>query len=507
MAETQVLVVGAGPTGLVVALWLARQGAAVRIIDRNAGPGETSRAMAVQARTLELYRQLDLAEDVVAAGCPNPSINLWVEGRRRAHLQFADAGETITPYPFVLVYPQDEHERLLVDRLGRMGVHVERRTELLDFHDDGMRVHATLRRPDGSEEAVDAAYFVGCDGARSRVRHGIGASFEGGTYPQVFYVADVSIRGLEPPDEVHVALDSADFVAVLSYGRDGRHRLIGTVRDERADNAESLTFGDISDDAIRRLGLTVDQVHWFSTYRVHHRVTDRFRSARVFLAGDAAHIHSPAGGQGMNTGIADAINLAWKLVAVINGDATDRLLDTYQAERLAFARKLVETTDRMFTFASSDGSFAEFVRTRIAPLFASVAFSLGAVREYMFRTISQTGLEYRGSPLSGGAAGDIRGGDRLPWVRIGNGDNFTPLAEIGWQVHVYGAARPELGDWCREQSIPLHVFGWQDGFRASGLVENGLYLLRPDTYVAFADGSGEVEALLRYFDRPEFRTS
>jgi hypothetical protein len=236
-------------------------------------------------------------------------------------------------------------------------------------------------------------------------------------------------------------------------------------------------------------------------------VTDRFRSGRVFLAGDAAHIHSPAGGQGMNTGIADAINLAWKLVAVIDGAATDRLLDTYQAERLAFARKLVETTDRMFTFASSDGSLAEFVRMRIAPLFASVAFSLATVREFMFRTISQTSLEYRGSPLSSGAAGDVRGGDRLPWVRIGDGDNYAPLARIGWQVHVYGAPPPDLADWCRERGIPLHVFDWRDGFRESGLVENGLYLLRPDTYVALADGSGQVEAVSRYFDRPEFRAA
>ena len=507
--STKVLIVGAGPTGLVLALWLTRQGVPVRIIDKDAGPGETSRAMAVQARTLELYRQLDLAADVVAAGSPNPSFNLWVGGKRRAHVKFAEAGGDFTPYPFVLVYPQDEHERLLVERLQRMGVEVERRTELLDFADDGERVLATLRRPDGAEELVEAEFLAGCDGANSLVRHGIGATFAGGTYPQVFYVADVAIQGLEPADEIHIALDSADFVAVLSYGSGDRHRLIGTVRDQRVDRADALTFDDISEDAIHRLGLSIDRVHWFSTYRVHHRVTDRFRRGRAFLVGDAAHIHSPAGGQGMNTGIADAINLAWKLAAVVNGEATDALLDSYEAERLAFARKLVETTDRVFAFASSDGTFADFVRTRIAPLFASTVFRLEAVREFMFRVISQTSLDYRDSPLSHGAAGDIRGGDRLPWVRIGSSDNFAPLTDIGWQVHVYGRASPELGDWCRERTIPLHVFAWQETFGPAGLVQDALYLIRPDTYVAVAvaDAGGEVEAIAGFFDRPEFRSS
>ncbi|MCB1501776.1 MAG: FAD-dependent oxidoreductase [Bauldia sp.] len=504
--STKVLIVGAGPTGLVLALWLTRQGVPVRIIDKDDGPGETSRAMAVQARTLELYRQLDLADEVVAAGSPNPSFNLWVGGQRRAHVKFAEAGGDVTPYPFVLVYPQDEHERLLVERLRRMGVEVERRTELLDFRDDGERVLATLRQPDGGEETVEAEYLAGCDGASSLVRHRIGATFAGGTYPQVFYVADVAIQGLEPADEIHVALDSADFVAVLSYGGGGRHRLIGTVRGERAEDRDALTFDDISGEAIQHLGLSIDRVNWFSTYRVHHRVTDRFRGGRAFLVGDAAHIHSPAGGQGMNTGIADAINLAWKLAAVVNGEAADALLDSYEAERLAFARRLVETTDRVFAFASSDGTFADFVRTRIAPFFASTVFQIEAVREFMFRVVSQTSLDYRHSPLSHGAAGDLRGGDRMPWTRIDGSDNFAPFADIGWQVHVYGAASPELAAWCRERSVPLHVFAWQESFASAGLVEDALYLVRPDTYVAVADAEGDVAAVAGYFDRAEFRT-
>src|SRR5262249_23603841 len=162
---------------------------------------------------------------------------------------------------------------------------------------------------------------------------------------------------------------------------------------------------------------------WFSTYHVHHRVTQHFRKGRVFLAGDAAHIHSPAGGQGMNTGIGDAINLAWKLAAALNGRASDALLDSYEAERIGFARRLVATTDRVFTFASAEGKLADFVRTRIAPLVIPAAYSFEAVRRFAFRTVSQTMLNYRGGPLSEGAAGDVHGGDRLPWAVVDGSDN------------------------------------------------------------------------------------
>lgn len=330
MRKADVLIVGAGPTGLALALWLAKQGLGIRIIDKSAGLGKTSRAMAVQARALELYRQLDMADDVVAKGNPNSAMNMWVRGKRQARVSLADAGADITPYPYLLVFPQDRHERLLIERLEKLGVTVERRTELVSFEDRADHASARLKLSDGSEEVCEARYLAGCDGARSPIRHGIGAGFDGGTYRQVFYVADVEVSGLEPVGEAHVALDSSDFVMVLPYGHDNQSRLIGTVRDERADRAESLTFEDVSREAIDDLRLRVGKVNWFSTYRVHHRVTDGFRSGREFLLGDAAHVHSPAGGQGMNTGIADAINLAWKLAAVVKGQATWRRTGLHQ---------------------------------------------------------------------------------------------------------------------------------------------------------------------------------
>ena len=331
------------------------------------------------------------------------------------------------------------------------------------------------------------------------VRETVGTGFPGGTYRQIFYVADVEAAGPALNSELHIDLDQSDFLGVFPLAGQGRARLIGTVRDERADRADALTFKDVSDRAISHLKLEVNKVNWFSTYHVHHRVTQHFRKGRSFLAGDAAHIHSPAGGQGMNTGIGDAINLAWKLAAVVAGRAPDNLLDSYEAERIGFARRLVATTDRIFSFATAEGRIADILRTRVAPVVIPIAAGFAPVREFMFRTVSQITLNYRHGPLSRGAAGRVHGGDRLPWVRIDGADNFASLAGVDWQVHVYGSASAELTAWCGAQNVPLHVFGWRTEYEKAGFARDALYLLRPDSYVALADASGAPDDLARYF--------
>ena len=275
-----VLIVGAGPTGLVLALWLTRLGVTPRIVDKTAEPGTTSRALAVQARTLELYRQLDLTDAVLTQGHKIPAINLWVKGEPKARMAFESIGSGLTPYPFLHIFPQDQHERLLLKRLQELGVSVERRTELLGYSEEGDRVVARLRAPDGQKESCDATYLAGCDGARSVVRETMGTGFPGGTYRQVFYVADVDVKGAVANGELHIDLDEADFLAVFPLAGEGRARFIGTVHDQRADNAETLRFEDVSGRAIEHLKVQVDKVNWFSTYRVHHRVTDHFRKGR-----------------------------------------------------------------------------------------------------------------------------------------------------------------------------------------------------------------------------------
>jgi 2-polyprenyl-6-methoxyphenol hydroxylase-like FAD-dependent oxidoreductase len=498
-APVDVLIAGAGPTGLVLALWLTRQGVRVHILDKAPGPGTTSRALAVQARTLELYRQLDLTDSLLELGHQVPGINLWVRGEQRAHVPFATVGAGLTRYPYLEIFPQDQHERLLLERLGAAGVKVERNTELVTFTQDGQGIRAQLRRADGASESCEAAYLAGCDGARSRVREVLGAGFPGGTYRQVFYVADIEASGPPVDGELHIDLDEADFLAVFPLAARGRVRLIGTVRDERAQHAETLKFEDVSHRAMENLKLRVERVNWFSTYRVHHRVAAHFGTGRAFILGDAAHIHSPAGGQGMNTGIGDAVNLAWKLAAVTRGAAPASLLASYEAERLPFAQRLVATTDRVFTLATADGALAEVVRTRLVPVIMPWALSFERARRLLFRTVSQITVNYRRGPLSAGAAGAVHGGDRLPWVRSGTLDNYDSLNTLQWQVHVYGAATAQLGEWCHRHGLALNVFAYTPEHAAAGLTRNALYLLRPDTYLALVDADAQPGTLERFF--------
>jgi len=499
MSGQRVLIIGAGPTGLVLALWLTRLGVRVRIIDKTAEPGTTSRAVAVQARTLELYRQLDLSGAVVEAGVKVAGLNLWVSGTKAARLLLGRMGAGLSPFPYALTYPQDAHERLLIDRLDALGVSVERQTELLRFDQHPASVRAALKRPDGTEEVCEAAYLAGCDGAHSTVRETLAIDFPGGTYSGVFYVADVDAAGPATDGELHVDLEEADFLAVFPLKGVGRLRLIGPVSWEPDRQHREPTFDYIGTRATENLKLTIANVNWLSTYHVHHRVAARFRAGRVFLLGDAAHVHSPVGGQGMNTGIGDAVNLAWKLAAVLNGGAPDRLLATYEQERIGFARRLVATTDRAFAVVTKQGRVARWVRTRLVPRIAPLLFRLAPVRRFLFRTVSQIGVSYRTSPLSEGAAGGVRGGDRMPWVPIEPGtDNFAPLASLTWQVHVYGEPQRGLAEVCAELQLPLHRFAWQSDMRRAGLLRAALYLVRPDGYVALAAPDADPERLRAY---------
>jgi 2-polyprenyl-6-methoxyphenol hydroxylase-like FAD-dependent oxidoreductase len=502
MADPKVLIVGAGPTGLTLALWLTKLGIPIRIIDKLAAPAPFSRALGVQARTLELYLQLDrrdvhLAREVAESGLKVAGANFWTSGRRVAHVPFRDIGEGQSPFPYVLIYAQDAHERLLIRHLEHEGISVERSIELIRFGQRTDGVRAILAK-NGVEESCEIAFIAGCDGARSAVRAATGTSFAGGTYSRLFYVADVDATGPPVDSDIHIELDQADLLALFPMDGKKRVRLVGTMPDD----AVEPQFEDVSRRAIDRMKLNVEKVNWFSTYRVHHRVAGRFRDGRAFLLGDAAHIHSPVGAQGMNTGIGDAVNLAWKLAAVIRGEAAESLLDTYEKERIAFARRLVRTTDQIFTFASRPGPIAERVRTSIFPRVVPLLFRSHRLRAFLFHTVSQLQIRYRHSALSEGKAGKVHGGDRLPWVKIStSADNFAFVATLRWQVHVYGEPRDGVAAVCSSLNVPLHQFSWNDDVRAAGLQRDALYLIRPDSYVALADSKADPKRLRGYFER------
>ena len=499
--DAEVLIAGAGPSGLVLAVWLTRLGVRVRIVDKLAAPETTSRAIGVQARTLEFYRQIGFADTLIAHGRKVPATNLWVDGRNMAHLPFTEMGGGICPFPFALVISQDVHEQLLEEHLAGLGVKVERRTEFAGFEEKNGRVIAQLKLPDGSIETCEAAWLAGCDGARSLVRESLNIDFAGGTYANRFYVADVNAGGPALNGEMLVALDATDFLAVFPLPGEGRARLIGTVCAE-AENGIA-EWKHVNKSVIETLRMNIERVNWFSTYRVHHRVAAQFRRGRIFLAGDAAHIHTPVGGQGLNTGVGDAVNLAWKLAAFLHGRADAALLDSYEPERIAFARKLVDTTDKVFTGVTSQRPFDRWARRNLVPFVLPRVLKIAPVQRFLFRAISQTAVSYRGSSLSEGRAGAVHGGDRLPWVKPdlnGSGDNFTPLTSLDWQVHVYGDASPEIQAMCADRKLPLHVFSWRPEMGRASLQRNAIYLLRPDGHVALADPESRAMAITSYLD-------
>lgn len=494
---TPVLIVGAGPTGLALALSLARRQVAFRIVDAARGPGEQSRAMVVQARTLEFYRQFGLAGQVVDAGVKVHAAHLR-EARpdggseQVLRVDFADMGKGQSPYPFLLAYPQDDHERWLVGQLQGMGVTVEWNTRLQSFSQDDEGVHARLVHGDGGSEALQVGYLCGCDGVHSVVREALGLDFAGGTYKQLYYVADVTIEGGFQRD-LFFNLGRNTLALMLPVRSRGVQRLIGLVPPSlaSAEDAETtpIDFEDIRAQVEALVGVKVDQLNWFSTYRVHHRVAGHFRRGRAFVLGDAGHVHSPAGAQGMNTGIGDAINLGWKLAQVLDGRADARLLDSYESERIAFARQLVASTDAAFKRVVAGGGAGALVRRVLLPLALKLGTRWERGREVLFRTLSQIGIHYGDSLLSQGRAGRVSGGDRLPWVAGGGTsaeDNFGPLASLEWQVHVYGRADTVLAAGCAALRLPLHVFAWNEAADRAGLARDAVYLIRPDGHVALA---------------------
>jgi 2-polyprenyl-6-methoxyphenol hydroxylase-like FAD-dependent oxidoreductase len=513
-SDTEVLIAGAGPTGLVLALWLARLGVRLRIVDKNPEPAAHSRALAVQARTLEFYSQLGFAQELVERGHIVPAINLWVSGRKAVRAPFADFGRGLSPFPYALIFPQDEHEPLLIRQLAALGVQVERPTELLSFEEQRGGVLARLRLADGSEQSCRASFLAGCDGARSVVRQSLGIGFPGGEYTHLFYVADVQGAGPVANGELHVALDDHDFLAIFPLDDEGRLRLVGTIRNEflqqggRPESSEpQLSWNDVSTRVLNWLHVDVERVNWFSTYRVHHRVAERFRHNNVFLLGDAAHIHSPVGGQGMNTGIGDSVNLAWKLAGVLRQHAPASILDSYEPERIAFARRLVATTDQAFTAVTSNGDLARLIRLHIAPRVIPALLSADVSRRFLFRTVSQIAIEYRNSDLSEGRTGKLHAGDRLPWLQLAanpknaHPDNFAALASLDWQIHIYSNwTCPDIRRLCLQRKLAFHVFPWQPEFARFGVRENAVYLIRPDGYIAFADPAAKARTLAAYLD-------
>jgi 2-polyprenyl-6-methoxyphenol hydroxylase-like FAD-dependent oxidoreductase len=510
--DTDVLVVGAGPTGLMLANQLARRGVQVLIIDRHAGPARETRALGVQARTLEIYAALGIVDKALALGTPGDGAWLWANGRKMARVPIGDAGKRVTPYPYVLVLGQDDNERIMGEHLRSLGVSVQWNTELTALEQQADRVVATLKNGDGTSRTVTASWVGGCDGARSSVRELCGITFPGAPYEHVFFVADVEATGSMVPRSVNVYLWKDGFHLFFPMRGTDHWRLVGILPAALRDR-DDVNFASVIPSVRHELGdgLVIKGCSWFSTYRIHHRSAARFRDRRCFLMGDAAHIHSPVGAQGMNTGLQDAYNLAWKLALVIQGRADASLLDTYEDERVRVAQRLLNTTDRGFRFIVADNLGAGLLRTQVLARVAAFALGRKSIQSAAFRTVSQTGIRYRHSALSQSMPlpdGAPRAGDRFPWLNLrlrSNGpveDLFATVDDTRFNLYVFGQPAPAaeslpLGDLLRVHVIPSDPVNEAELQRA-GIPQPSFYLVRPDGYVGLCGMDLDEEELSRY---------
>ena len=513
--KTDVIIVGAGPTGLSLACQLARYGVDFVIVEKNPGVTVFSKALGVHARTLEIYEQLDLARRAVECGTPAGKIRMLEGGEIVGEVDLSRIGQGLSPYPYMLVLEQSRNEELLYEYLQSHGRNVLWQTEVKSFSQNEAGVTATIKDSSGASQIIEGKYLAGCDGASSPTRIGLGLSFEGSTFARLFYVADVEIDWKFQHDALHGCLTRHSVLAFFPMPGERRWRIVGVFPDGHEKSQGEVLYEEIEarikEEA--QIDLDITRVHWFSTYKVHTRHVEKFSSGRCFLAGDSAHIHTPAGGQGMNTGIQDAYNLAWKLALVLKRSAPEKLLDTYNEERLPNARRLVETTDRMFNFAAGTDWFVNLIRTTIFPPMAKYILSIESVRKRFFVMISQIGIAYRESSLSmhklGGSDGDrefeVKAGDRMPYFLVDGKSIYDRLREPRFHLLTfsdgdldYQSERRELeskyGDLIDHHVIPLYphvveVFDRDEPFNV---------LLRPDNYIAFVSSETSLRGVGKY---------
>jgi 2-polyprenyl-6-methoxyphenol hydroxylase-like FAD-dependent oxidoreductase len=518
-----VLVVGAGPTGLAMAAQLTAFGATVRLVDRRAVPGRESRALVVQPRTLEALRPVGATQALLDRGDPAAQVRLHLD-RRDLTLPLSDLGLADTSYPFLLVLRQAETEAALLAHLRGRGLAVDWSTEFITYHSGQAGVTATLRHPDGRHEQVQARYLVGCDGARSTVRRRAGISFQGANYRRGVLLADAALDADLSDSALHVFVSPHGVLGLFASGEHAPWRILA-VRTCRSGDAAVPPAEEVRAivDLLTGGRVQARKVAWTASLPLQHRLAAAFRSGRVFLAGDAAHTHSPAAAQGMNTGIQDACNLGWKLSLVARDLATTALLDTYQAERRPVARAVLALTHLAFWVETADNMLVRRARAAVAPLAVPLGLRYAWPRALAFRTVGQLWVRYpRGPAAVEGQPRLHRGpgaGHRLPDAPLLRGQVPTRLHEVlatpalqlllcgpadAWDPQQLARLQKRYGDVAavhRLTALPhpgaLHDPG--GAVLARLAARNGAqYLVRPDGYVGYRCAGFDLTDLERH---------
>ena len=489
--QTDILIIGAGPTGLMAACQLARFGTDFIIIDHKDGPTQQSRAIAVTSRSLEIYQQMGLIYEILRDGQPLKSFSMYSKGKRQGEVVLGVIGNGLSEFNYFMTYEQSKNEELLYRHLMSMGQNVMWNTGFvfLTHHTENVSVIVSSH---GEQQTIKASYVIACDGASSPVRHQLNMNFIGGTYENKFYVADTILKWNEGYDRLAVFPGDKNFAGFFPMKGNSNYRVIGTLPVEYFQE-ENISFTDI-EQSIRetiKIPVTFEKVNWFSIYKLHHRRIESFNVGRVFLAGDAAHIHSPAGGQGMNTGLQDAYNLAWKLSFVMKGYTSPKILDTYNEERLPFAKWLMSFTDRGFNVLTSDHWMINFVRKNIVLRLIGSVLRIKWIRPVIFRTISQIWYSYKDMSLSRTATTQklkFHAGDRFPYVLNDDGTSIYhylkgPSFHL---VHLTGNTSHEhMSAHNPTVNYPVRIFSLPitEGWQKLGVKNDLFILVRPDNYI------------------------
>jgi 2-polyprenyl-6-methoxyphenol hydroxylase-like FAD-dependent oxidoreductase len=517
--RSDVVVVGAGPTGLVAACELARRGVVIRVIDKLPAPTGESRAIVVHARSLEMFDWMGIAGEIIDSGVKSQAMQMYAAGRRLARVEF---GQVDSAFPFSVTIPQTETERILTERLHRLGVTTERGVELTALTQDADAAHLTLRHASGAQERADATWVIGADGSHSTVRAQVGTKLAGSFQGERFILGDVEAEHSLDLDSMYTYF-SPDAGPLLAFPMRGtRMRLIAQIRDPDGQppnlNPTQAELQRIVD--ARADGIKITESHWLTEFEVRHAQVPAYRFGRVFLAGDAAHVHSPAGGQGMNTGMQDAFNLGWKLAMAVYGTGGQQLLDSYHAERHPVAAKVIEFTTRLTQVGTLRHELAIKLRNELV----HAAVGLAPIRHAIADQTEEVALSYRGSPVVAG---------RHHHGRVAAGDHAPHVADTDLQGQLSAAWSPEFGGHVIVTVSTAEPAGWPapvrdagdarqvlvtpaggsptDGYHLSvadpghlvasryGLRDGGRVIIRPDGYVGYI---GDLAAsVVPYFTR------
>jgi 2-polyprenyl-6-methoxyphenol hydroxylase-like FAD-dependent oxidoreductase len=481
-----VLIVGAGPVGLTMACELTRYGVPVRIVDLAAQRTDKSKALVLWTRSLELLDRGGGAGAFIDAGFKAKAVNFITGDRVVGRISIEDVQ---SPFPYALAIPQSETERLLEERLLGLGVAVERQVELTKFKNGADHVEAELRSVDGREESLTVDWLLGCDGAHSAVRHGLGAPFAGETMDSDWMLADIHMSGYPYPDSEASVHWHRDGVFVIFPISPGRCRIIADLPATAAERPPAPTLEQVQAIIDRRgpAGLKAFDPVWLAGFRINGRKVAEYRWGRVFLSGDAAHVHSPAGGQGMNTGMQDAFNLAWKLALVIHKTCDQRLLDSYSPERSGVGDEVLKSAGRLTEIGTMRNPIGQTVRNFIG----HVMLGLSPVQHAIADTMSEVSIGYPKSPLNGPAHG---GDGPKPGHRVVPITGQTPVGSGGRPLFALFA---EAGTAAAD--LVKRFTGLVDPDVRPPLHEGAIWLVRPDGYVACS--SKDAAEIASYLDR------